>query len=127
MGLGATVLVGAGLLATLGEGAALLLAGIAILAGTFIEGTVVGTAQWLVLRRPLPEMRWRAWALTTAAGAFLAWTLGMIPSTLMNVRTETQAPADEPGAAVIYGLAFLMSLCWVRCWVSRSGWHCAGT
>jgi hypothetical protein len=71
---------------------------------------VVGTAQWLVLRRPLPEMRWRAWALATAAGAFLAWTLGMIPSTLMNVRTETQAPADEPGAAVIYGLAFLMGL-----------------
>ena len=116
VGLGATALAGVGLVTTLGAQrgvvANLLLAGSAILAGTFLEGTVVGTAQWLVLRRPLPETRWRAWVLATAAGAFLAWTLGMIPSTLINVRTDagTQTPVDEPSAAVIYGLAFLMGL-----------------
>jgi hypothetical protein len=116
VGLGATALVGVGLVTTLGTeaGAAaiLLAAGVAILAGTFLEGTVIGTAQWLVLRRPLRGMRWRTWVLATAAGAFVAWTLGMVPSTLMNVGTDagTAAPADEPSAAVIYGLAFLMGL-----------------
>jgi hypothetical protein len=73
VGLGATALVGVGLVTTLGTeaGAAaiLLAAGVAILAGTFLEGTVIGTAQWLVLRRPLRGMRWRTWVLATAAGA----------------------------------------------------------
>ena len=51
VGLGATALAGVGLVTTLGAQrgvvANLLLAGSAILAGTFLEGTVVGTAQWL--------------------------------------------------------------------------------
>ena len=45
-----------------------------VLAGTFTEGTVVGTAQWLVLRRPLESIRWRIWVLATA----LAWMVGMV-------------------------------------------------
>ena len=81
----------------------------AILAGTLIEGTVVGTAQWLVLRRPLPGIRWRAWALATGVGAFVAWTSGMLPGTLLGADTEGAAPA-EPSAAVVYGLAAAMGL-----------------
>ena len=34
---------------------ALITVSVAVLAGTLIEGTVVGTAQWLVLRGPLPR------------------------------------------------------------------------
>ncbi len=90
---------------------ALATAGVAILAGTLIEGTVVGTAQWLVLRRPFPAIRRRAWVLATAAGAFAAWSLGMLPSTLMSAGTRAGDSApSEPSGAMVYGLAALMGL-----------------
>lgn len=60
-GLGLTALVGLALFAALGTDAGVLptlgLAAGAVLAGTLIEGLVVGTAQWLVLRLPLPALR----------------------------------------------------------------------
>lgn len=78
VGLGRTLTMGfvlfAGAEKTLGPVA---VAGLAILAGTGIEGTVVGTAQWSVLRHPLPKLSWHTWALVTALGAFVAWALGM--------------------------------------------------
>jgi hypothetical protein len=84
---------------------------VAVLAGTLIEGTVVGTAQWIVLRRLLPEMKWRAWVLATSAGAFVAWTLGMLPSTLMSAGYESGGSSPtEPSEAMVYGLAALMGL-----------------
>jgi hypothetical protein len=90
---------------------ALTTVGVAVLAGTLIEGTVVGTAQWLVLRRPLPRTKWWAWVLATAAGAFVAWTLGMLPTTLISVGSETGDSAPpEPSEKMVYGLAALMGL-----------------
>lgn len=115
LGLGATALFGAAILSYLGEGTALLatlgLAAAAVVAGTVVEGGAVGFAQWSVLRGPLPAMRWRTWTLATAAGAFLAWTLGMAPSTLLSLGGNSggAAPA-EPGEATMLGLAFLMGL-----------------
>jgi len=57
VGLGGTLVIGGLLLlkaqATMGVVPAAVLA---VLAGTFIEGTVVGTAQWLVLHRPIKGM-----------------------------------------------------------------------
>ena len=98
---------GTGTLATLALAAA------AVLAGTLVEGTVVGTAQWSVLRGPLPRIRWRTWAVATGAGAFLAWLLGMIPSTVLSLGADSggagAAPA-EPSNAVVLGLAFCMGL-----------------
>lgn len=86
-------------------------AGVAVAAGAIIEGTVVGAAQWLVLRRPLPHMRWRSWVLATAAGALAAWTLGMIPSTLANLGADSgAAPPPEMGSATAFALAALMGL-----------------
>jgi hypothetical protein len=84
----------------------------AVLAGTLIEGTVVGTAQWLVLRGPFPAMRWRAWVLATAVGAFIAWASGMLPTTLLSAGSDVGGgPAPyEPSAAMVYGLAALMGL-----------------
>ena len=116
LGLGITALVGVTVVSSLGKGTSVLvtlvLAALAILAGTLIEGTVVGTAQWLVLRRHLPGMRWAAWAVATGAGVFLAWTLGMVPSTVLSLRApggQEAAPA-EPSGMVVFGLAFLMGL-----------------
>jgi hypothetical protein len=48
------------------------LATLAVLSGTLVEGTVVGTAQWLVLRRYV-----RGSALWMPANA-VVWALGMV-------------------------------------------------
>jgi hypothetical protein len=84
VGLGGTLLLGVLLLAkaepVIGPVPA---AALAVLAGTLLEGSLVGTAQWLVLHHPLRGLRWRAWAVATALGACVAWTLGMIPSTFL--------------------------------------------
>ena len=114
VGLGAAFGIGAILFPYLnapGVLVAFLTVAVAVLAGTLIEGTVVGTAQWLVLRGPLPSMKWWAWVLATAAGAFIAWTLGMLPTTLMSAGSETGGSApSEPSKAMVYGLAALMGL-----------------
>ena len=115
VGLGAAFGIGAILLPYLsapGILAAIATVAIAVLAGTLIEGTVVGTAQWLVLRHPLPAMRWRAWVSATALGAFVAWTLGMLPGTLMSAGSATggSVPSSEPSEAMVYSLAALMGL-----------------
>lgn len=81
---------------------------IAIVISTLVEGTAVGLAQWLVLRRPLPRLRLGAWWAGTAAGALVAWTLGMLPSTLMGMAQASGAPVDAaamPGQALTLLLA----------------------
>jgi hypothetical protein len=114
VGLGAAFGIGAILFPYLGAPGilvALTTVAVAVLAGTLIEGTLVGTAQWIVLRRPLPAIKWRAWVLATALGAFVAWTFGMLPSTLMSAGSETGGSApSEPSEAIVYGLAALMGL-----------------
>ena len=66
---------------------------VAIVAGTVIEGLWVGLSQWWVLRRALPGLSRGSWLLATFIGAFVSWTFGMLPSTLM-------AGAEQAGAAV---------------------------
>jgi len=112
VGLGASAVVGVGLAwtieKTMGAFGSLAMAGVMILVGT-LEGIVVGIAQWLVLRRPIQNMSWRAWVLATAIGAFVAWTLGMIPSTLMATNADAAAaPPPEMSNVVMHGLAALM-------------------
>jgi hypothetical protein len=117
LGLGMTALIGATIVSSLEGGtsalATLALAAIAVLAGTFVEGTVVGTAQWWALSGPLPGMQWRTWAVATGVGAFLAWLLGMVPSTVLSLGAgsggASSAPT-EPSNMVVLGLAFLMGL-----------------
>ncbi|HXL35698.1 MAG TPA: hypothetical protein VN954_00695 [Ktedonobacteraceae bacterium] len=110
VGLGGTLVIGGLLLlkaqATMGVVPAAVLA---VLAGTFIEGTVVGTAQWLVLHRPIKDIRWCVWVLATAIGAFVAWTLGMIPSTFMFAGADSGGTAStQMSDLVIYTLAAVM-------------------
>jgi hypothetical protein len=115
VGLGAAFGIGAILfpyLSAPGILTALATVAVAVLAGTLIEGTVVGSAQWLVLRRRLPGMRWRAWVLATAAGAFIAWTSGMLPTTLLSAGSDESGGStpSEPSEAMVYALAALMGL-----------------
>ncbi len=64
-----------------GPGARMAVALLLVGAGT-LEGCVLGFAQALVLRRYLPGFLMRPWILATAAGAALAWAIGMLPSTV---------------------------------------------
>ena len=49
-------------------------------AGGTVEGALLGTGQWLAMRGRRP--RASAWIGATAIGATIAWSLGMLPSTL---------------------------------------------
>jgi NhaP-type Na+/H+ or K+/H+ antiporter len=80
-----------------------------ILVSTLVEGTAVGLAQGRVLRRPLPRLRLRAWWAGTAAGAFVAWTLGMLPSTLIGLMQQAEGAGAAPMAEPSQALTFLLA------------------
>jgi len=137
VGLGLVAAIGGSLAWRFGEPksviAALLMAGAMVLLGV-CEGIIVGYAQWLALRRPLLGLSSREWVKATAIGAFLAWGLGMIPSTLMTLRESAGAalPA-EMSDAIRYGMAAAMGLGlgvalgvpqWLvlRRYVNKAGW-----
>jgi hypothetical protein len=97
-GLGAAGLVGVAIVALMGEnpGAVLtVLASLVLIAAGTFEGAVVGFAQWRVLRKPLASIARTDWILATALGAFIAWSLGMLPSTIMSLF----ASPDSAGGA----------------------------
>lgn len=84
---------------------------VVVLGSTLLEGAAVGFAQWWVLHKALPQMRWQAWFVATAIGAFMAWTLGMIPSTALSLSAETSAgPPPEVNNWLVYSLAALMGI-----------------
>jgi hypothetical protein len=73
VGLGATLLAGTFLLVRAEPSiGAIPAVALGVLAGTLIEGSVVGTSQWLALRRHLPRAGW--WVPANA----LAWAIGML-------------------------------------------------
>jgi len=119
-------LVGLGLTGALGAAAALTIEAVfgsvavivsallMVLGGTF-EGAVVGVAQWLVLRQALTRLSRRSWVAATAIGALIAWILGVLPSTIIELATNGVGgegdPAEsvaEPDAWLIYLMAMLV-------------------
>jgi len=128
-GLGVAALAGYGLVAALGEPASVVAVAAFALAmlvlGTF-EGVVVGWAQWLVLRTELPALAARAWIGFTALGAFTAWLLGMIPSTVIQLvgMEEGGAPPDlgageRLAAAAVLGALLGLVLAVPQWWVLK--------
>jgi hypothetical protein len=135
IGLGGTFVIGGLLLLNVQKTMGVVpAAALAVLAGTFIEGITVGTSQWLVLRGPIKSMRWYVWVLATAIGAFIAWTLGMIPSTFMFSGADSAGAAPAPiSDLMIYVLAAIMGFVlgpilgvpqWLvlRQYLPRAGW-----
>lgn len=114
IGLGAVLLIGFSLLSRLEQAGGmwpiLLAAAAGALLGIF-EGVVVGGAQGTVLRRRLPGLTLRRWITATVIGAVIAWTLGLIPSTAMNLASAgaESAPMEMP-EWVTYLLAMGMGL-----------------
>jgi len=62
-----------------------------------IEATLVGLAQWWAMHPWFPGIARRTWLLATLAGAMVAYVLGFLPSTLMNMGAQaTGEPVAEP-------------------------------
>lgn len=137
LGLGATFAVIALVFSRLadqqGSGIILVLFLVAVASGA-IEATLVGLAQWWAMSPWFPAITRRAWWLATLIGALVAYVLGYLPSTLMNLGQQaSQAPATEPpqgiillfavGLGAIAGMV-LSSAQWLamRNKVARAGW-----
>ncbi|HKJ59513.1 MAG TPA: hypothetical protein VKA37_09795 [Halobacteriales archaeon] len=71
--------------------------------GTF-EGAVVGYAQWRAMQRAFPAIGTHRWVGATAVGAFVAWTVGMLPSTIGDGGAPV-GPTNEPSLGVVLLLA----------------------
>ncbi len=106
---------------------------IAVLSGA-IEATVVGLAQWWAMHPWLRTISRQAWWQATLVGALLAYVLGYLPSTLMNLGEQTsQTTVSEPpqwivlllagGLGMVAG-AMLSFAQWLvlRKHVQRAGW-----
>ncbi|MDV8148135.1 hypothetical protein [Arthrobacter sp. B10-11] len=94
------------------------------------EGTVLGLAQAHVLKRALPGLRVRAWTVRTAAGASIAWLIGLSPSTFA-VQWQAWPPVLQFAVAVPAALLLLCSIGlaqWpeLRRHLPDSGWWVAG-
>lgn len=82
---------------------------VAVLTG-LLEATVVGSAQWWALRPWFPAIRRRAWWMATAIGALIAYVLGYMPSTLMDLGQQVDPAAaaqttSEPPQWIVLLLA----------------------
>lgn len=109
-----------------------------VVAGTLFEGVVVGLAQGWVLTDALGALALRDWVRATALGAFLAWLLGMIPSTIAQLTADPTAAAEAPAMvggevlvlAAVLGLVLgpilaLPQWAVLRRHVARAGWWIA--
>jgi hypothetical protein len=110
VGLGAVGALGGVAMVALGASAPPVLQAAVLIALGGVDGAVVGLAQHSVLRHALPSMARRRWVVATIAGALVAWVLGMIPSTVMQLATEASAstsgaPAEEPPMVLVMLLA----------------------
>ena len=118
LGLGTTFVLGGalaprlalvnGIFETLGTAVA------AVVLGIVLEGVVVGWLQGRVLHDWI-GVSTGAWTRATAAGAGLAWTLGMLPSTFLSLTAAASSPGDtappfEPGSGLTLLLASALGL-----------------
>ena len=91
------------------RGATISFALLMIMLGAF-EGAVIGWAQWLVLRRIVNRLSIRDWVLASLIGAVMAWTLGMLPSTIVNLGSQGQSTSLDFSEVQIILLASLMGV-----------------
>lgn len=78
----------------------------AVASGAF-EASIVGFAQWWAMRPWFPMIERFAWWRGTFIGALLAYMLGYLPSTLMNMGevSASSAPMVEPPQWIVLLLA----------------------
>ncbi|MBB1253872.1 hypothetical protein H3146_10925 [Streptomyces sp. OF3] len=93
------------------------LAGALLVAGA-VEGAVLGAAQAHVLRRALPSVEGVRWIAATAVAALFAWALALTPTVVPGGVGGWPAAVLVP-AAVVAGLALLLSVGVAQWWVLR--------
>ncbi len=110
-GLGLTLLLGAVVISSLGDQqsvSVIFLTFLVAVASGAIEATLVGLAQWWAMHPWFPLIRRTSWWLATLIGALLAYILGYLPTTLINLSEQaspTQVAATEPEQWVVLLLA----------------------
>jgi hypothetical protein len=84
----------------------------AAVASGALEATIVGLAQWWAMHPWFRGISRLSWWLATMIGALIAYVLGYLPSTLMNLGEQVSeaAPMAEPPQYVILLLAAGMGL-----------------
>jgi hypothetical protein len=82
------------------------------------EGALLAFAQAHVLRRELAGFDRRAWMITTALAAALAWSLGLLPSSLGERLDKISLVVLIP-AGLVLGGTLLLSLGVAQWWVLR--------
>lgn len=76
-----------------------------------VEGALVGLLQWAVLRQAFPVMQRKTWLQATMIGAAVAWFLGSLPSTLIDMGSQASGETiQEPPQALILLMAAGMGL-----------------
>lgn len=80
-----------------------------ILAAGAVEGTLLGLAQAHVLRSALPTLSARRWVGATAAGAVVAYAIGMVPSAAAD-HVRAWPPVALALSGIVLGLILLMSI-----------------
>lgn len=80
-----------------------------LVAAGVVEGTVLGLAQAHVLRSRLPGLSVTRWTIRTAAGAAIAWLLGLSPGTFAD-QWQPWPPALQLAVAVPGALLLLCSI-----------------
>ncbi len=92
LGLGTVSIVALFLASRLDESvvSTLLFALLMILLGAF-EGIAIGLAQWIVLRKIISRLTKRSWINASLIGAVIAWTLEMLPSTVINLAAQSES------------------------------------
>ena len=85
----------------------ILLSFVFVVASGTVEAIFVGLAQWWAMHPWFPAIGKFAWWRATLIGALLAYVLGYLPSTLMNMgeATASSPPAAEPPQWVVLLLA----------------------
>ena len=85
----------------------ILLSFVLAVASGAIEATLVGLAQWWAMHPWFPTIERFAWWRGTLIGALIAYVLGYLPSTLMDMgeATASSAPVAEPAQWIVLLLA----------------------
>jgi hypothetical protein len=71
---------------------------VAVFSGV-VEATIVGLSQWWAMHPWLPSIKRFSWWLATLVGALIAYVLGYLPSTLMDMgasASQSAAPVEPP-------------------------------
>ncbi len=73
-----------------------------------LEGAILGYMQWRILKKKLHALPARQWVAVTSIVAMLSWTIGMIPSFLMEEKAAQNVPFQENPLLALLAIAVMV-------------------